>query len=157
MKVKRGIDVLIQLLKNFVSRHVVFLAHITFFSIPSSIHDFTRFDLIHIDPFSKDSNNFSSQVLSTLDTPSHVLPLFLLHHTQRVLTNSFVGTYTLLSRTTEASSSPMVPQAPSKIVDPPLRRSTGICKSIKSQDFSYSCYSSSFTSFLASIHCISKP
>ena len=104
-----------------MTRHVVCLKHIPFFSIPSSIHDLTRSNLIHIGPFSKDSNNLSSQVLSTSDTPSHVLPPFPLPHTQRVVTNSSIGTETLLFRTPEAPSSPMVPQAPSVIVDPPLR------------------------------------
>ena len=36
-------------------------------------------------------------------------------------------------------------------------RSTCVCNSTKSSDFAYSCYSSSFTSFLASIHCFSEP
>jgi len=42
-------------------------------------------------------------------------------------------------------------------MDPPLRQSIRICKSTKLPDFAYSCYSSSFTSFLASIHCLSEP
>ena len=79
------------------------------FSIPSSIHDLTRFDLFRIDPFSKDSNNLSSQVPCTSYTPSHVLPLFPLHHIQRVVSTSSAGTCTLLSRKPEAPSSPMVP------------------------------------------------
>ena len=131
-----------------MSRHVVFLEPIPLFSIPSSIHDFTRSNLIHIIPFSEDSNNLSSQVPSTSDTLSHVLHHFPLHHIQHVVTNSSIGTDTLLSKTPEALSSPMVPQASSKIVDQPLRRSTRVCKSTKSPDFSYSCYSS----FLALIH-----
>ena len=73
------------------------------------------------------------------------------------VTNSYASINTLLSRTPEAPSSPMVPRPPSEIVDPPLRRSTCICKSTKSPDFSYSSYFSSFTSFLASIHYFSKP
>ena len=40
-------------------------------------------------------------------------------------------------------------------MDPPLRQSICIRKSTKLLDFVYSCYSSSFTSFLASIHCLS--
>ena len=143
--------------KLYVSRHVVFLKHISFFSIPTSIHDLTRSDLLHIDPFFEDCSNLSSQVSSTSYTPSHVLPPSPLHHIQRVITNSSTGTGTLLCGTPEAPSSPMVPQAPSKIADPPLRRSTCVCKSTKSLGFAYSCYSSSFTSFLASIHCFSKP
>ena len=75
--------------KLYASRHVVFLEHIPFFYIPSSIHDLTRSDLICIDPFSKDYNNLSSQVPNTSDTLYYVLPYFPLHHTQRVVTNSF--------------------------------------------------------------------
>ena len=95
-----------------VSRHFVFLEHIPSFSIASSIYDLTRSDLIPIDPFSKDSNNLSSQVPSTSNTPSHVLPHFPLHHTQCVVNNSSASTNTLLFGTPEALYSPMVPQAP---------------------------------------------
>ena len=104
-----------------MSRHVIFLKHISFFSIPSSIHDLTRSYLLCIDPFFKDCSNLSSQVSSTSDSPSHVLPPSPLHHIQRVITNSSIGTDTILSGTLEAPSSPMVPQAPSKTADPPLR------------------------------------
>ena len=41
-------------------------------------------------------------------------------------------------------------------MDPPLHQSICIRKSTKLPDFAYSCYSSSFTSFLASIHYLSK-
>ena len=52
VKVRRGIHVFIQLLGNFMSRPVVFLEHIHFFSIPSATHDLTRSDhLIRIDLF----------------------------------------------------------------------------------------------------------
>ena len=61
---------------------------------------------------------------------------------------------TLFFGTLDDSSSPMVSLAPYEIVDPSLCRSTSICKSIKSPDFAYSCYYSSFTSFLAFIHCL---
>ena len=54
-------------------------------------------------------------------------------------------------------SSLVVFQAQFEIVDLHLCRSTHICKSTKSLDFAYSCYSSSFTSFLAPIHCLSQP
>ena len=39
-------------------------------------------------------------------------------------------------------------------MDPPLRQSIRIRKSTKLPDFAYSCYSSSFTFFLAFIHCL---
>jgi hypothetical protein len=42
-------------------------------------------------------------------------------------------------------------------VDPPLHQSIHIRKSTKLLDFAYSCYSSSFTSFLASSHCLFEP
>jgi hypothetical protein len=34
-----------------VSRHVVFLEHITFFYIPSTTHNLIRSDIFHINPF----------------------------------------------------------------------------------------------------------
>ncbi|XP_031257396.1 uncharacterized protein LOC116115383 [Pistacia vera] len=67
------------------------------------------------------------------------------------------GVDILLSGTPEGPSSPVVPQAPSKTMDPPLRQSIRIRKSTKLPDFAYSCYSSSFASLLASIHCLSEP
>jgi hypothetical protein len=42
-------------------------------------------------------------------------------------------------------------------MDPPLRQSICIHKSTKLPDFAYSYYSSSFSSFIASIHCLSGP
>jgi hypothetical protein len=134
--------------KLYVSYYVVFLEHIPLFSIPSTTHSLTRLGIIHIDPFSKDSDSLSSHVPSTLDTPSHVRPIY---------TNHYAGTDTLFSSTPEAPFSSTTPQASSKIVDPPLRQSIYICTSIKLLEFAYSYYSSSFTSFLASIHCLSEP
>ncbi|KAF8379212.1 hypothetical protein HHK36_028642 [Tetracentron sinense] len=112
--------------KLYVSRHVVFLEYIPFFSIPSTTHALTRSDLVRIDPFSEDSDSLSSQVPSTSNTPSHVLPPLPLHYTRRIRTDHSAGTDTLLSGTPEAPSSPMVHQAPSEIVDPPLRQSIRI-------------------------------
>jgi hypothetical protein len=96
----------------------------------------TKTDLIHIDPFSEDSGN---------DTSPHV---------RSICTPNSAGTDTLLSDTLEAPFSSTAPQASSEIVDPRPRQSIRICKSSKLPDFAYSCYSSSFTSFLASIHCL---
>ena len=129
-------------------RHVFFLEHIPFFSIPSTTHNLTKPDIIRINLFFEDSNNISSHVPSTSDTLSHVRPIY---------THYPAGTDTLLSSTPEAPFSSIAPQASSEIVGPPLRRSICIRKSTKLPDFVYSCYSTSFTSFLASIHCLSKP
>ena len=131
-----------------MSRHVVFLEHIPFFSIPPITHNLTRPDLIRIDFFSENSDNLSSHILSTSDTPPHVRPIY---------THQSAGTDSLLYGIPEAPLSSTTPQASSKIVDPPLRQSIHICKSTKLPDFAYSCYSSSFTYFLASIHYLSKP
>jgi hypothetical protein len=122
-----------------VSRHVVFLEHIPFFSIPSTTHSLIKFDLIRINPFFEDSGN---------DTSPYV---------RLICTHNSAGTGTLLSGTPKAPFSSTAPQASSKIVDPPLRQSIRIHKSTKLPDFAYSCYSSSFTSFLASIHCLFEP
>jgi hypothetical protein len=134
--------------KIYVSRHVVFLKHIPLFSIPSTTHSLTRPDIIRINPFSEDSNNLSSQVPNTSNTPSHVRPNYT-HHS--------VGTDTLLSGTPEAPFSSTALQASSEIVDPPLHLSIRICKSTKLPEFASSCYSSSFTSFLAFVYYLSKP
>jgi hypothetical protein len=127
---------------------MLFLEHIPFFSIPSTTHSLTRPNIIHINPFSEDSDSLSFQVPSTSNTPSHVRPICT-HHSADI--------DTLLSGTPEAPFSSTTPQASSEIVDPPLHQTTRIHKSTKLPDFAYSCYSSSFTSFLASIHCLSKP
>ena len=95
-----------------MSRHVVFLKHVPFFSIPSIIHSLTRTDLIHIDYFFKDSNSLSSYVSNTLDISLHV---------RLICTHQSAGTDNLLSHIPEALFSSTAPQASSKIVDPPLR------------------------------------
>ena len=53
--------------KLYVSRHVVFLEHIPFFSIPDSPHNMTKSDLIRIDPFSEDQDTVFSHSPSTID------------------------------------------------------------------------------------------
>jgi hypothetical protein len=99
----------------------------------------TKTDLIHIDPFSED---FGS------DTSPHV---------RSICTHNSAGTGTLLSGTLEAPFSFTAPQASYEIMDPPPRQSIRIRKSTKLPNFAYSCYSSSFTFFLASIHCLFEP
>ena len=100
-------------------------------------YNLTRPDLICIDPFSKDYDSLSSQVSSTSDTHLHVHP---------ICTHNSESIDTLLSSTPESSFSSTTSQALYEIVDPPLCQSTRIHKSTKPLDFTYSCYSSSFTS-----------
>ena len=55
-------------------------------------------------------------------------------------------------------SPPSIISAPPMIADPPLSRyPKHICNSTKFPDFAYSCYSPSFTLFLASLHNLCKP
>ena len=130
-----------------MSHHVVFLEHIPFFFILSTIYSLTRSDLIHINLFSEDYDSLSSQVPSTSNTSSHVRPILIDHSAY---------TDTLLSRTLETPFSSIVLQASFEIVDLPLHQSICICESTKLPDFAYTCYSSSFTFFLAYIHCLFK-
>lgn len=48
--------------KLYVSHHVVFLEHISFFSIPASSHNGTKSDLIHIDHFTLDTDTVPQTV-----------------------------------------------------------------------------------------------
>ena len=103
--------------KLYVSRHVMFLEHIPFFSIPTSTHDMTKSDLIRIDPFSDDTDNLSSPVPCTTDTdspsvssPSIPITPFPLHYSRRFRTITSADTGTSLI-------DPPATQAPSEIVD----------------------------------------
>ena len=58
--------------KLYVSRHVVFLEHIPYFSIPTSAHNMTKYDLIRINPFAG-----HDAIVPPVDVPSLVL-LFLI-------------------------------------------------------------------------------
>jgi hypothetical protein len=82
--------------KLYVSRHVVFLEHIPFFSISSTTHSLTRPDLIRIDSFSENSDNLSSHIPSTSGTPPYV---------QLICTHHSTGTDILLFGTPEVSFS----------------------------------------------------
>jgi hypothetical protein len=66
--------------KLYVSRHVVFLEHIPFFSLSSDSHDSSRSELTKIDPFCLDNNvssdcNFESCRDGTTTTPDIDIPL----------------------------------------------------------------------------------
>ena len=117
--------------KLYVSRHVTFLEHIPFYSIPAKTHDVTKSDIRLIDPFGIDIE----VPVPDSSMPSGVPP-------------------------DSASASPVPESAPSTVETgdpPPLRRSTRPCKSTKLPDFSYSTYSASFASFIANIHHLSEP
>ncbi|XP_075489501.1 uncharacterized protein LOC142528343 [Primulina tabacum] len=111
--------------KLYVSRHVVFLEHVPFFSIPVSFHNMTHAYLIRIDPFTSDTDK--TLPTTTPETPAPPNP------------------------PTTTQSSPGIAD------NPPLRQSTRVRKSTRLPNFSYSCYSSSFASFVASVHRLSEP
>ncbi|TXG68486.1 hypothetical protein EZV62_003421 [Acer yangbiense] len=140
-----------------MSRHVMFLEHVPFFSISTSTHDMTKSDLIRIDHFSDNTDNLSSPVLCTTDTdspsvssPSIPITHFPLHYSHRFQTVTSADTGTSLLN-------PSATQAPSETVDPHPRYPQRTRKSTQLPDFSYSCYSDSFSTFLASIHSLSEP
>ncbi|CAJ2675738.1 unnamed protein product [Trifolium pratense] len=121
--------------KLYVSRHVVFLEHIPFFSLSSDSHDSSRSELTKIDPFGLDNNvssdcNFESCRDGTTSTPEIDIPLV-----------------------------PTATQQPPTTLDPPPphRYPSRDRKSTQLPDFVYSTYSASFASFLTSIHSLSEP
>ncbi|KAH7571721.1 hypothetical protein JRO89_XS04G0125500 [Xanthoceras sorbifolium] len=145
-------------LQLYVSRHVVFLEHIPFFSIPAVAHNVTKSDLIHIDLFSDHTDSLSPQVPSNTVSDSSIVPIvpFPLHYSRRARTIDSADTGTS-SSPADTPSPPTVYPTPSAIVDPSPRYPQRIRKSTQLPDFAYSCYSNSFSSFLASIHSLSEP
>ena len=128
--------------KFYVSRHVVFMEHISFFSIPFPSHTVTKADLIHIDPFSDDADDVLDSTVSS-PNPSLLQP-FPIHYSRRSNTP------------TDAPPSSATQEAP-EVVDSAPPSAKRIRKSTHLPDFDYSCYSSSFTSFLSSIHNLCEP
>ncbi|XP_052625020.1 uncharacterized protein LOC111912222 [Lactuca sativa] len=125
--------------KLYVSRHVTFLEHIPFYSIPVTANNVTQSDLLHIDPFDEDIKARYSSM--SHDPSAHDTPT-----------------------SSEGASSPPVSETDPPIIEiedppppPPLRRSSCPVKSTKLPDFSYSTYSGPFASFIASIHHLSEP
>ena len=122
--------------KLYVSRHVTFLEHIPFFSIPARSHDVTQSDLQSIDPFATNAED------TVPDLPAHETP---------------PTSDTPETPGTSDSATPMTAPVPDETTDVLPRKSTRTCKSTKLPDFAYSSYSHSFASFIANIHRLSEP
>ena len=60
--------------KLYVSRHVVFVEHIPFYSIPATPHDVVESDLINIDPFIDDVSSPSTDHLDSGDQAPQPMP-----------------------------------------------------------------------------------
>uniref|UniRef100_A0A803PJJ4 Reverse transcriptase Ty1/copia-type domain-containing protein n=1 Tax=Cannabis sativa TaxID=3483 RepID=A0A803PJJ4_CANSA len=159
--------------KLYVSRHVVFLEHISFFSIPSTPHNLTKSNLIHIDPFSE--SEFGSSTTPSIFFALHYSCLHRVKRSQELDTGTSqpeitpsldTGTlqleiaHPLVMDTSQPDIAPPYASAavpnPPEIVEPP-RYPQRILKSTHRPNFTCSSYSASFTLFLASIFCLSKP
>ncbi|KAI5438813.1 hypothetical protein KIW84_024513 [Lathyrus oleraceus] len=114
--------------KLYVSRHVVYLEHIPFYSLSSDSHITSSSKLIHVDPFGHNDNissdcNFENCRTDTTATPDTDIPL-----------------------------APTNIQETPAIVDPPRPRyPSRHHKYTKLSNFVYSTYSTSFASFLTFI------
>ncbi|CAI8618374.1 unnamed protein product [Vicia faba] len=110
--------------KLYVSRHVIFLEHIPFYSLSSDSYITSSSKLTHIDPFGYNDNvsidynyeNYKTDTTSTLDTNIPLVPM--------------------ATQETPATVDPPPPCYPSRE-----------CKSTQLPDFSYSTYSASSTFF----------
>ena len=120
VQVKKDIVFLIKLIKNYVSSHVVFLEHISFFSIHASSYNATKSALIHIDHFTLDTNTVSPSISQAPAPVSNNVFC-------RVPTDSSADFGTLVPNATIAPSPPMAVQSPSETTAPsplPLHHST---------------------------------
>ncbi|XP_019427158.1 PREDICTED: uncharacterized protein LOC109335479 [Lupinus angustifolius] len=118
--------------KLYISRHVVFLEHLPFYSIPSDSQNITRSDLIHIDPFVADidgPNDFNFE--NFRDEAPHTPPPA--HDPLQI-----------------GDPQPQPPHLPRRY---PQR----IHKSTQLPDFVYNIYSTYFASALTSLHGLSEP
>ncbi|XP_047314470.1 uncharacterized protein LOC124918333 [Impatiens glandulifera] len=149
--------------KLYVSRHVVFLEHISFFSFPTSSNHMTQADLVRIDPF---DTKFDEYISNTLvhDTLVHDTSIshFPAPTTTQIL-DEIVDPLPSISNTlvhdTSISHVPVVTttQLSDEIVDLPPRHSIFTRKSSKLPDFKYSSYSTSFASFVTYVRRFSEP
>ncbi|CAL2273919.1 unnamed protein product [Prunus armeniaca] len=147
--------------KLYVSRHVVFLEHIPFFSIPTSSPTLSTSELMYIDPFSPSNDDFSysdnvniSPVSSSPSNPCVTSPPITQVYSRRkhvISSDTNNPSSPLVPASTSVDVDPIAPRYPSRTHKPPHRFG------YSSTDFSYSCYSHDFSSFLSSIHTLSEP
>lgn len=69
VRAKKGYSCLdLGIKKLYISFHIVFLEHISFFSIPNNYHNVTNFKLIYIDPFYSDTDSAPFQTPCIINT-----------------------------------------------------------------------------------------
>ncbi|CAL8092397.1 unnamed protein product [Prunus armeniaca] len=147
--------------KLYVSRHVVFPEHIPFFSIPTSSHTLSNSELMYIDPFSPTNDDFSSSdnvnispISSSPSNPCVTSPPITQVYSRRkqvISSDTNNPSSPLAPASTSVDVDPIAPRYPSRTHKPPNRFGYSY------NDFSYSCYSHDFSSFLSSIHTLSEP
>nr|GEW05505.1 uncharacterized mitochondrial protein AtMg00810-like [Tanacetum cinerariifolium] len=120
--------------KLYTSRNVDFLEHIRYYSVPASSHNLTQTEFIKIDPF----DNVPHE-------PQPVLSLVITEPVPKTTLETIEAT----SETTTSTET---------VVDrPPSGRPKRNCKSTKRDGFVYSCYSDSFSSFIAFVNFLHEP
>ncbi|CAL2231092.1 unnamed protein product [Prunus armeniaca] len=99
-----------------LSRHVVFLEHIPFFSIPTSSPTLSNSELMYIDPFSPTNDDFSSSdnvnISPVSSSPSNPCV------TSPPITQVYTSRKQVISSDTNNPSSPLAPASTSVDVDP---------------------------------------
>lgn len=127
----------------YISRHVVFLEHILFYSLSSDLHTHTRSKLIHIDHFSFDDDissycNVENCRVYTISTPNLDVSL---------VPTAFQQPHAIVDPTPHITTtlSPLPPLHP-------RRYPSCHCKYTNFSDYIYSIYSTSFVYLLTYIH-----
>ncbi|GJV35020.1 retrovirus-related pol polyprotein from transposon TNT 1-94 [Tanacetum coccineum] len=134
--------------KLYTSRHVQFLEHVPYFSVPASSHHLTQLELIKLDPFD-DATETSESFTIPQETPQEIP-----QETQQETPTNTTPPVTIVTQ-----PPPTATQSSTEVVDghPPSGRPKRNRKSTKRDDFVYSCYSNSFSSFIASVNRLHEP
>ena len=144
--------------KLYVSRHVYFLEHIPFFSVPASSHHMTQADLVRIDPFDTDIEDASTTNSNTSVPETSTSQIPTSPPASTTSQSSPEISYSPPSQSSpEISDSPPTQSSTEVLTPPPVRQSTRIRKSTQLPDFTYSSYCPSFGSFVTSVHRLSEP
>ncbi|CAJ2636330.1 unnamed protein product [Trifolium pratense] len=131
--------------KLYVSRHVVFLEHIHFFSLSSDSNTPSMSELTNIDPFGIDDDissdcNFENCRDGTSATP-----------------DTYVPSAPTITQQPPVTVVPTAPPPTPPLPPPPSRYPLRDRKSTQLPDFVYSTYSASFASFLTCVHSLFEP
>ncbi|CAJ2637857.1 unnamed protein product [Trifolium pratense] len=130
--------------KLYVSRHVVFLEHIPYYSLSSDSHTPSRSELTNIDPFCIDNDIFHDCNFENCSDDISAPP------------DADVPSVPMATQQPPMTVVPPTPPPPPP-PPPPPRYPLRERKSTRLPDFVYSNYSTTFASFLTSLHSLSEP